>query len=100
MRATQAVHSAQPGGHGYMGWWGNFGGPKQRWVIQYGISPYRVKPMKGAFKHWATNGFKRTALQAPYFVVPFAAAYAIIQWADHDNHIRNSKQGILEGKHP
>ena len=34
------------------------------------VSPFRQQPMRGAFAHWAKNGYRRLAQQAVYFAVP------------------------------
>lgn len=34
------------------------------------VSPFRQQPMRGAFAHWARNGYRRLAQQAVYFAVP------------------------------
>lgn len=56
-----------------MGWWGDMGGPTQRGIIQYSVSPFQQNAMKGALHQYVFYGFKRIMQQAPYFVVPFAA---------------------------
>ncbi|CEQ42212.1 SPOSA6832_03997, partial [Sporobolomyces salmonicolor] len=64
------------------------------------ISPYRNKPMRGAFAHWVIRGYKRTAQQAVYFAVPLGLGYGVIQWAVKDNDLRNSKHGQAKGLFP
>ncbi|GAA5893252.1 hypothetical protein JCM5296_001649 [Sporobolomyces johnsonii] len=100
MRPSASVHSGMPTGHKWMGWWGDMGGPKQAGITTYTISPYRNKPMRGAWAHWAIRGYKRTAQQAVYFAVPLGLGYAIIQWAVKDNALRNSKHGQAKGLFP
>ncbi|BGP10486.1 hypothetical protein NBRC10512_002759 [Rhodotorula toruloides] len=100
MRASSAVHSGMPTGNKYMGWWGDMGGPTQKGISQYVVSPFRQAPMRGAFSHYLHNGVRRLGQQAVYFVVPFAAAYGILQWAIKDNHLRNSKHGQAQGLFP
>ncbi|KAI5474843.1 ubiquinol-cytochrome c reductase subunit 8 [Pseudohyphozyma bogoriensis] len=89
-----------PTGTKYMGWWGNMGGPKQKGIASYTLSPHATKPMRGVFAHWAINGTKRIAQQAPYFVAPLGIGYAILQYCIADNHLRNSKEGHIQGKFP
>ena len=72
MRPTQIVQSGMPTGDKYMGWWGNFGGPKQKGVYQYSISPFQQNAMAGALRNWTFYGYKRLLQQAPYFAIPFA----------------------------
>ncbi|SCV74097.1 BQ2448_6529 [Microbotryum intermedium] len=98
MIPTSAVQSGMPSGKTYMGWWGDMGGPKQKGVTQYTVSPMRQASMRGAFSHWAINGYKRVMAQAVYFVLPLGAGYGLLKWAIADNHLRNSKQGHIQGK--
>ncbi|GAA5912518.1 ubiquinol--cytochrome-c reductase subunit 8 [Sporobolomyces salmoneus] len=100
MRSSAPVSSGMPTGHKYMGWWGDMGGPKQKGIATYTLSPFRQDPMRGAYKHWAVNGAKRLGQQAVYFAVPFGLGYALIQWAIKDNHLRNSKHGQAKGLFP
>ncbi|ORY57106.1 cytochrome b-c1 complex subunit 8 [Leucosporidium creatinivorum] len=81
-----------------MGWWGAMGGPKQKGITTYVVSPFRQASMRGAFAHWAINGYKRVAQQSLYFAVPLGLGYAILKWAIADNHLRNSKAGHIQGK--
>lgn len=67
------------------------GGPKQKGITQYALSPMQSKPMAGAWKHWLLAGTRRLSQQAVYFAVPLAVGYGIIQWATKENHFRNSK---------
>ncbi|GAA6058770.1 hypothetical protein JCM10212_001886 [Sporobolomyces blumeae] len=100
MRSSAPLQSGMPTGHKYMGWWGDMGGPKQKGISTYTLSPFRQDPMRGAFKHWAVNGARRLGQQAVYFAVPFGLGYALIQWAIKDNHLRNSKHGQAQGLFP
>ncbi|GAA6008686.1 hypothetical protein JCM10207_001686 [Rhodosporidiobolus poonsookiae] len=129
MRATQAVHSGMPSppllftstllrrfsrlrtspnlppsppqtGSKYMGWWGDMGGPAQKGINSYVVSPFRQAPMRGAFKHWIVNGYKRAAHQAIYFAVPLGLGYGLLSWAIENNHLRNSKFGQAKGLFP
>lgn len=56
-----------------MGWWGDMGGPTQKGIIQYSVSPFQQNAMKGALHSYLFYGFKRIMQQAPYFAIPFAA---------------------------
>lgn len=49
------------------------GGPVQRGIVQYSISPFQQSTMRGALHNYAFFGFKRIMAQAPYFAIPFAA---------------------------
>ncbi|GME77757.1 unnamed protein product [[Candida] boidinii] len=65
------------GGHpgAYMGWWGNIGSPKQKYITQYTVSPYAQDPLKGSLEKAIFNTFRRTKAQILYIVIP-----GIIVW--------------------
>ncbi|KAJ1301040.1 hypothetical protein OPQ81_003461 [Rhizoctonia solani] len=42
MRPTNVAMSGMPVGKSWMGWWGNFAGPKQKGIVTYGISPLQA----------------------------------------------------------
>ncbi|GAA5859347.1 hypothetical protein JCM8547_001994 [Rhodosporidiobolus lusitaniae] len=104
MRVSSTCFSGMPTSnntkHPWMGWWGDMGGPKQKGINTYTVSPFRTAPMRGAFKHWAVRGYKRVAQQSIYFAVPLGMAYALIGWAAENNHLRNSKIGQAQGLFP
>lgn len=104
-----------------MGWWGDMGGPAQRGIVQYSVSPFQQNAMRGALHSYIFYGFKRIMQQAPYFAVPFAAGkplfshlplgsgphadmnllkgYGLIAWAKSKNAYYNSKAGHAELAH-
>ncbi|GAA5887219.1 hypothetical protein JCM6882_002453 [Rhodosporidiobolus microsporus] len=98
MRASSPLQSGMRAK--YMGWWGNLGGPKQKGIVTYTVSPFRQAPMRGAFAHWLKNGYVRLAHQALFFAVPFAAGYGLLSWSIKNNHLRNSKIGQAQGLFP
>ncbi|EGG03915.1 uncharacterized protein MELLADRAFT_89723 [Melampsora larici-populina 98AG31] len=100
MFPTKPSQSAMPTGKHYIGWWGSMGGPKQKGIVQYAISPYRQSPMKNVISHSLFQGYRRIVVQVPYFAFPFAAAYGLIAWADADNVYRNTKAGHAAGCFP
>ncbi|KAM0788092.1 hypothetical protein ACM66B_001261 [Microbotryomycetes sp. NB124-2] len=104
MRPSAPVASGMPTSnsqkHPFMGWWGDMGGPKQKGITQYSVSPFRQSVFRGALKGYVTNGYKRLAQQSIYFAVPIAVGYGILSWAIKDNHFRNSKHGQIAGKFP
>jgi ubiquinol-cytochrome c reductase subunit 8 len=55
-----------------MGWWGDMGGPTQKGIVEYSLSPWQQNAMRGAFRGYAFYGFKRIMQQVPYFALPFA----------------------------
>ncbi|PWN98414.1 putative ubiquinol-cytochrome c reductase complex 11 kDa protein [Tilletiopsis washingtonensis] len=93
MRPTAPAHSGMPTGTKYMGWWGAMGGPKQKGIVQYSISPFQQNPMAGALKGYLFFGYKRIMAQVPYFAVPFGIGYAIYSWGVKKNEWYNSKEG-------
>ncbi|GFZ51348.1 Complex III subunit 8 [Saitozyma sp. JCM 24511] len=84
MRPTQIVQSGMPGGKTYMGWWGDMGGPRQKGIVQYTLSPFKQKAMRGVFQGYLFNGFRRIMAQVPYFALPFAGGYAVYIWGSNN----------------
>ncbi|CAI2171986.1 15380_t:CDS:2 [Funneliformis geosporum] len=58
-------------------WWGHLGGPVQKGIVTYSISPYQQRAFAGAIKHGVFNVFRRTISQAPYVGVPVTLGYLI-----------------------
>jgi len=81
------------GHHGYMGWWGDMGGAKQRGIITYSVSSYAQKPLAGVFYNAIFNTFRRVSSQAFYFAVPMALYGYIIMKAKDRNEYLYSKAG-------
>ncbi|KAB5593365.1 Ubiquinol-cytochrome c reductase subunit 8 [Ceratobasidium theobromae] len=121
MRPTNAVLSTMPTGKAFMGWWGDLGGPKQKGVVQYALSPFKQRALAGALHGYLFNGYARIAAQAPYFAIPFGGgmssalnfdmiqmipdassgviAYAVYVWANKRDAFLNSKAGHGHGDH-
>ncbi|PWN18201.1 hypothetical protein BCV69DRAFT_285182 [Microstroma glucosiphilum] len=72
------------------------GGPKQRGIVQYGISSNQQAPMHGALRQYVFYGYKRLMTKLPYWGPILAATYGVIAWGSHRNHYLNSKAGHLE----
>jgi len=87
------VLSGMPEGKHYIGWWGDMGGPKQKGIVQYSLSPFKQKAMKGVFQGYLFNGFNRLAAQVPYWIGPFSIAYAVYLWGNKEYEYDNSKEG-------
>ncbi|CAG8667961.1 23423_t:CDS:1, partial [Racocetra persica] len=51
-------------------WWGNLGGPVQRHIVTYSISPYKQRAFAGALSRGVFNTYRRIASQAFYMGVP------------------------------
>ncbi|RIB08552.1 ubiquinol-cytochrome c oxidoreductase [Gigaspora rosea] len=51
-------------------WWGNLGGPVQRHIVTYSISPYKQRLFVGALSHGVFNTYRRVSSQAFYVGVP------------------------------
>ncbi|CAE7062946.1 unnamed protein product [Rhizoctonia solani] len=99
MRPTNVAMSGMPTAKSWMGWWGDFNGPKQKGIISYSISPYKQRAFAGALHGYLFNGYARIAAQAPYFAIPFGAAYAVYVWANKRDAFLNSKAGHGHGGH-
>ncbi|KAK9468445.1 cytochrome b-c1 complex subunit 8 [Lipomyces arxii] len=84
------------GGHGYMGWWGHMGGPKQKGIITYSVSPYAQKPMAGALYNAIFNTFRRVSSQAIFVILPASALIWTIQSSQARNAFLYSKAGREE----
>ncbi|WBW73644.1 ubiquinol-cytochrome-c reductase complex subunit 7 [Schizosaccharomyces osmophilus] len=82
-----------PGGKTYLGWWGHLGGPKQKGIITYTLSPFQQKPMAGFFKTSFQNTFRRVLNESLYVAIPFGVAYYIYCWGKEQNEFLNSKWG-------
>jgi len=82
-----------PSGKAYIGWWGDMGGPRQKGIYQYVQSHHKQRAFAGAMKGYLFNGYRRLAAQAPYWAIPFAAAYGTYVWANHTAEFLESKAG-------
>ncbi|KZO99196.1 putative ubiquinol-cytochrome c reductase complex 11 kDa protein [Calocera viscosa TUFC12733] len=82
-----------PSGKVWMGWWGDFGGPKQKGIVQYSLSPFQQKAMGDAFSSYLFNGYRRIVAQVPYFAIPFGFGYGIYTWANSYGAYLESKEG-------
>ncbi|KAJ2956308.1 hypothetical protein NQZ79_g7827 [Umbelopsis isabellina] len=81
------------GGHGYMGWWGNMGGPKQKGITTYAISPFQQKPFAGVARAAVFNTARRVTSQIPYVGVALGLGYGIYAWASARHEFLLSKAG-------
>ncbi|CED82816.1 Ubiquinol cytochrome c reductase, subunit QCR8 [Phaffia rhodozyma] len=93
MRVTLPNQGGMPEGKKFLGWWGAFGGERQKGIITYSISQNEQAAMRGAFEGYIFHGFKRIARHAPYFVPPFVVGYAAFQWAENKYNYLCSKEG-------
>ncbi|KAK9459885.1 cytochrome b-c1 complex subunit 8 [Lipomyces oligophaga] len=82
--------------HGYMGWWGDMGGPKQRGIVTYSISSYAQKPFAGVLHAAVFNSFRRVSSQVIFFIVPIGIYGYILQTAKARNAHLYSKAGHAE----
>ncbi|KAG1249576.1 hypothetical protein G6F68_013248 [Rhizopus microsporus] len=84
----------------YMGWWGAMGGPTQRGVTTYILSPFGQKPFAGAAHADVFNTARRVASQVPYVGVAFGLGYYIYTSAKSRHAYLLSKAGhAAEGDH-
>ncbi|KZT43357.1 ubiquinol-cytochrome c reductase subunit 8 [Sistotremastrum suecicum HHB10207 ss-3] len=93
MRPSLVARGDMPGGKHYIGWWGDMGGPKQKGIIQYSLSPFKQRAFKGALTGYVFNGYRRLAGHFPYFILPVVIGYTTYTWASDKYHWLNSKEG-------
>ncbi|KZV79003.1 ubiquinol-cytochrome c reductase subunit 8 [Exidia glandulosa HHB12029] len=93
MRPTRVVFSGPPEPKHYMGWWGHLGSQGQKGIVTYSISPFRQRPFAGALNGYIFNGYKRIMKHVPYWIVPVAIAYGVMEWGDAKYHYYQSKAG-------
>ncbi|KFY76486.1 hypothetical protein V499_03908 [Pseudogymnoascus sp. VKM F-103] len=100
MRPTQALFGGggpEVGKYGrYIGDWGNFGTPKQKGIVYYGLSANAQRPLAGALHAAFFNTWRRFSAQVLYVAPPFIVAYLAMDWAIQRNHYLNSKPGRAE----
>ncbi|RIA93098.1 cytochrome b-c1 complex subunit 8 [Glomus cerebriforme] len=77
-------------------WWGNMGGPVQKGIITYSVSPYQQRAFAGAIKHGIFNVFRRTISQAPYVGPPVVLGYLIYSYHNKKHEYLHSKAGKEE----
>ncbi|RPA82350.1 hypothetical protein BJ508DRAFT_414183, partial [Ascobolus immersus RN42] len=77
----------------YMGWWGELGTLPHKGIVTYSLSANRQRPLAGAAHAAVFNSWRRFRGQALYVIPPFAAAYYLMEWANHKNEFLNSKEG-------
>ncbi|KAI9261222.1 UcrQ family protein [Helicostylum pulchrum] len=88
------------GGKKYMGWWGHMGGPTQRGVVTYMLSPFEQKPFAGAAHNAVFNTARRVSSQVPYIGLAFGLGYLIYYQSNKTHAYLTSKVGIAaEGGH-
>ncbi|KAL9546981.1 hypothetical protein MBANPS3_006404 [Mucor bainieri] len=87
-------------GKSYMGWWGHMGGPTQRGVVTYILSPFEQKAFAGAAHNAVFNTARRVTSQVPYIGVAFGLGYFIYTSAVKRHTYLSSKAGhAAEGDH-
>jgi len=97
MRASTVVQSTMPTGKAWMGWWGDMGGPRQKGIISYSLAPNQQRAFKGVLSGYLFNGYRRLAVQAPYFVLPIGVAYGVYVWANKRDAYNTSKAAHVAG---
>ncbi|SHO77389.1 Similar to S.cerevisiae protein QCR8 (Subunit 8 of ubiquinol cytochrome-c reductase (Complex III)) [Malassezia sympodialis ATCC 42132] len=95
MRPSSVVQSGMPTGPKWIGWWGAFGGPVQKGIKSYAVSPFQQNPFAGVFQGYMFNGFRRAVKHLPYSGIPFALGYLIYTWGNKESAYVNSKAGHL-----
>ncbi|KAI7887636.1 UcrQ family protein [Mucor mucedo] len=81
------------GGKKYMGWWGHMGGPTQRGVVTYILSPFEQKPFAGAAHNAVFNTARRVTSQIPYVGVAFGLGYLLYTQISAKHAYLTSKAG-------
>jgi len=100
MRPSAVRMSEMPGGRVYNLWWGTKeGAVKQKGVVTYTVSPFRQRAVKGLFKGYLFNGYRRLSAQFGYWVVPVVIGYSTYAWAKKHDAWQNSKAGHIAGAH-
>ncbi|KAI0701930.1 cytochrome b-c1 complex subunit 8 [Cytidiella melzeri] len=97
MRPTSALASDMPGPKVYNLWWGDRGVQPQKGIVQYGLSPLRQRAAHNLFRNYLFNGYRRLAVQVPYWIVPFAIGYGTYTWAKSYDTWQNSKAAHVAG---
>lgn len=77
----------------YMGWWGSMGGPKQKYINQYFVTPYATRPMKDAAYNAVFNTFRRTKNQALFVIIPGVIVWNVWARARDYNEYLYTKAG-------
>ncbi|KAG9296629.1 hypothetical protein G9A89_002900 [Geosiphon pyriformis] len=77
-------------------WWGNLGGPVQRGIVTYSLSPFEQRAFAGVLKYGIFNAYRRIAEQLPYFGIPMLLAYSVYRWGNARYHYLQSKAGHAE----
>lgn len=76
-----------------MGWWGNIGSPKQKYITTYTVSPYATKPLKGALYNSVFNVFRRVKNQTLFIVIPAVIVWNVWAKARDYNEYLYTKEG-------
>jgi len=100
MRPSAVRMGDMPGPRVYNLWWGTKdGAQKQAGVVTYSVSPFRQRALKGVFRGYLFNGYRRLAAQAGYWIVPVVIGYSTYAWAKKHDEWQNSKAGHIAGAH-
>ncbi|KAH9937774.1 cytochrome b-c1 complex subunit 8 [Epithele typhae] len=78
-------------------WWGGKGTQQQKGIVQYGLSPFRQRAMKGAIKNYAFNGYRRLSGEFIYIALPFAVGFGIYKWGNAQADYALSKASHQHG---
>ncbi|CCK69353.1 ubiquinol--cytochrome-c reductase subunit 8 KNAG_0C02420 [Huiozyma naganishii CBS 8797] len=85
-----------PSANTYMGWWGHMGGPKQKGVTSYSVSPYAQKPLAHSFENAFFNSFRRFKSQVLFVLIPAGIYYAWWKNGEEYNSYLYTKAGREE----
>lgn len=82
----------------WMGWWGHLGGPTQRGIVSYTLSPYEQKAFAGAFKKGFFNVVRRVSAQVPYIAPAIAFGYTVYTMGNARHAFYQSKAGAAHAE--
>lgn len=77
----------------YQGWWGSIGGPKQKYIATYMLSPYEQRVCAGVMHRAVFNTFRRTMAQVPYVLPGVLWLFGSICYLEYRKEYDNSKAG-------
>ncbi|OZJ03472.1 hypothetical protein BZG36_02746 [Bifiguratus adelaidae] len=86
------------GGKTYMGWWGHMGGPKQKGITTYTLSPFEQRPFAGLLYNAVFNTARRVTGQIAYVGPALLVLYGTLTWANKRHEYLLSKAGHAEAE--
>ncbi|KAK9722685.1 ubiquinol--cytochrome-c reductase subunit 8, variant 2 [Basidiobolus ranarum] len=84
------------GGGKWMGNWGHLGGPTQRGIISYSLSPNEQRAFAGVLKNGLFKTYRRFVSQIPWIAPGALIFYTVYTWGVARHEYLNSKAGAHE----